>query len=76
MAKAVAYFFFRSSGTLFDVVEFAVEILEAVDHGLVPESARFEIADEELVQDDEVAGQIALHIEIPVGGLDTGQCCP
>jgi len=56
---------------VFDVGEFAVEILELVEHVLAPEAFGFQIADELAVKHDEVTGQVALHVEVFVVWLDT-----
>ena len=58
-------------GDIFDIGEFAVEILELVEHVLAPETLFLEVADELAIENDEVAGEVGLHIEVLVVRLDT-----
>ena len=54
-----------------DVLQLAVEILKIVDHILIPQAAGLEVADEVVIEDGEVAGEVGLHEEVLVGGLNT-----
>ena len=53
-----------------DGVEFTVEILELVEHFLVPEVGLFEVFDELAVEHDEVAGEVGFDVEVFVVRLD------
>ena len=57
-------------GDAVDRADAAVEIFEVVDHHLVPQPARLEVAHQKLVHDGEVAGHVGFDIEVLVGGLD------
>ena len=56
-----------------DGVELAVEVFDLVEHLGGPEVALLEVAHELAVEHDEVAGEVALHEEVLVGGLDAGR---
>jgi len=45
-------------------------VLELVDHPVVPQLVAFEIGHEGLVDDGEVAGEVALDEQVAVGRLD------
>ena len=53
-----------------DGIQFTIEVLELIKHFLIPEAGFLEIADELGIEDDEVSGEIALHIEVLVVRLD------
>ena len=53
-----------------DGVELTVEILELVEHFLVPEFELFEVLDELGVEDDELAAEVGFDVEILVVRLD------
>ena len=53
-----------------DGVQLTIEVLELIEHFLVPEAGFLEIADELGIEDDEVSGEIALHVEVLVIRLD------
>ena len=55
-----------------DGVELTVEILELVEHFLVPEVGLFQVLDELAVEDDEVAGEVGFDVEVLVVRLDAG----
>ena len=55
-----------------DVFQLAVEVLEVVDHVLIPEAAGLEVFHEEGIQHDELTGEVRFNEEVLVGGLDAG----
>lgn len=59
-------------GDAVDVFELAFEVFQFVDHFLVPQAGLLEVADELAVEDDEVAAEVALHVEVLVVRLDAG----
>ena len=53
-----------------NVFQLAVEILELIDHGCIPETQLTKVTDERGVQLNELAGQITLHEEILIRRLN------
>ncbi len=51
-----------------DGVELTVEILELVEHFLIPEVGLLEVFDELAVEDDEVAGEVGFDVEVLASG--------
>lgn len=55
-----------------DVVELTVEVFQLIQHLGAPQAGFFEVLDEVGVEDDEVAGEVALDVEVLVVRLDAG----
>ena len=53
-----------------DGIQLTIEVLELIEHLLIPEAGFLEIADELGIEDDEVSGEIAFHVEVLVVRLD------
>ena len=49
---------------------FAVEILELVEHFIIPEAFGLEVIDELAIEDDEVPAEVTLYVEVRVVRLD------
>ena len=56
-----------------DVVELSVEVFQLIEHLGAPQAGFFEVLDEVGVEDDEVAGEVALDVEVLVVRLDAGR---
>lgn len=67
-----AVFVLDPGGDGFDAVEVAVVVFDFVHDFLRPEAFAFEVADHEGVEDDEVAGEVRLDVEVLVHRLDAG----
>ena len=63
---------FEVIGDGLDGIEFSVEVFQLIEHLGAPQAGFFEVLDEVGVEDDEVAGEVGLDVEVFVVRLDAG----